>query len=282
FCYWVMDLNPDEAVAAGWLRAGSFAGWALERMSRFSLRRADQIIALDPFMRDRIIAQGIAREKIAVIPPWAHDDQVRFDAAGREKFRQAHEMRDKFVVMYAGNHSPVHPLDTLMQAADALKNDGSMLFCFMGGGSEFKRVQRWAAEGKRANVLCLPYRPLNEMSSALSAADAHVVVMGSAMPGLVHPCKIYNILAVNAPVIYIGPRPSHVTEILEGPGMNHPWASVQHGEAQALARQIQELRRNINGSSSLPANERVAAYSKKVLLPNLMLVLEECPTRPIN
>jgi hypothetical protein len=26
FCYWVMDLNPDEAVAAGWLRADSFMG----------------------------------------------------------------------------------------------------------------------------------------------------------------------------------------------------------------------------------------------------------------
>jgi colanic acid biosynthesis glycosyl transferase WcaI len=25
FCYWIMDLNPDEAVAAGWLSPGSFA-----------------------------------------------------------------------------------------------------------------------------------------------------------------------------------------------------------------------------------------------------------------
>jgi len=41
FCYWVMDMNPDEAIAAGWLRADSFAGRMLERMSRFSLRRAD-------------------------------------------------------------------------------------------------------------------------------------------------------------------------------------------------------------------------------------------------
>jgi glycosyltransferase involved in cell wall biosynthesis len=63
FACWVMDLNPDEAVAAGWLRADSLMGRLLERMSRFSLRRAGCIIALDRFMADRIIAKGITSEK---------------------------------------------------------------------------------------------------------------------------------------------------------------------------------------------------------------------------
>jgi len=65
FCYWVMDFNPDEAIAAGWLRQDSFAAKWLDRMSRFSLRRADRIIALDRFMRDRIVAKQIAKEKIS-------------------------------------------------------------------------------------------------------------------------------------------------------------------------------------------------------------------------
>ena len=210
FCYWVMDLNPDEAVAAGWLRADSFVGRRLERMSRFSFRRADRIIALDRFMRDRIAAKQIAAEKIVVIPPWSQDSDVRFDAVGREQFRQAHGLQHKFAVMYSGNHSPVHPLDTLMKAAERLKDDPSVVFCFVGGGSEFKRVQHWAEAGKHTNVLCLPYQPLSQLSASLSAADAHVVAMGDAMLGLVHPCKIYNILSIAAPVIYIGPaQPRH-------------------------------------------------------------------------
>ena len=68
-------------------------------MSRFSLRRADGIIALDRFMRDRIVAKHIAPEKIKVIPPWSQDGQVAFDEAGREKFRAAHGLEGKFVVM---------------------------------------------------------------------------------------------------------------------------------------------------------------------------------------
>lgn len=277
FCYWVMDMNPDEAIAAGWLRADSFAGGMLERMSRFSFRRADKIIALDRFMRDRITAKRIAPEKIAVIPPWSQDGEVRFDAAGREQFRKANNLTDKFVVMYSGNHSPVHPLETLMQAAERLKDDASIAFCFIGGGSEFKRVRRWAEAGKRANVLCLPYQPLAQLSASLSAADAHVVVMGDAMPGLVHPCKIYNILAVSAPVIYIGPKPSHVTEILDRLGGEHPSIQVAHGEADFLADQIQNLRQTTTGICRTLPKKVTTAFSKGVLLPDLMATLENLP-----
>jgi hypothetical protein len=298
-----MDMNPDEAIAAGWLRADSFMGKMLERMSRFSFRRADRIIALDRFMRDRIIAKGIAPEKITVLPPWSQDNDVRYDAAGREQFRKAHGLLDKFVVMYSGNHSPVHPLDTLMQAAERLKNDQSIAFCFVGGGSEFKRVQRWAeAGGQKAdsreesrkqkieskngfqlsafqisafkNVLCLPYQPLNQLSASLSAADAHVVVMGDAMLGLVHPCKIYNILTVGASVIYIGPKPSHVTEILDRLADDPPSIRVAHGEAELLANQIQDLRQRTAGNRRPLATEVTATFSKGILLPELISALE--------
>ncbi|HEY5040680.1 MAG TPA: glycosyltransferase family 4 protein [Verrucomicrobiae bacterium] len=273
FCYWVMDMNPDEAIAAGWLRADSFAARMLERMSRFSFRRADWIIALDRFMRDRIVAKGIAPEKIAVLPPWSQDQDVRFDAAGREQFRRTHGLQDKYVVMYSGNHSPVHPLDTLMQAAERLQTETSIAFCFVGGGSEFKRVQRWQEAGKRTNVLCLPYQPLDQLSASLSAAEAQVVVMGDAMLGLVHPCKIYNILAVGAPVIYVGPQPSHVTEILDRPDANHPWCSVRHGEGEILAERIRQWSRSAM-ERKCPATI-TALFAKDALLPRLIAGLEK-------
>ena len=285
FCYRVMDMNPDEAIAAGWLNADSFMARILERMSRFSFRNASWIIALDRFMRDRIVAKGISPGKIAVLPPWSQDQDVRFDAAGRDAFRRTHGLSDKFVVMYSGNHSPVHPLDTLMQAADFLSADASIVFCFVGGGSEFKRVQRWAAEktenGKpKAEILCLPYQPLAQLSASLSAADCHVVVAGDAMVGLVHPCKIYNMLAVGAPVVYIGPQPSHVTEILERPGVAHPWCSVRHGEGERLAEQIRMLRERAT-ERKIP-EALIAPFAKAVLLPRMIAGIEKAGVSSSN
>ena len=43
FCFWVMDLNPDEAIAAGWLKETSLVARLLQAMLRYSLKRADQI-----------------------------------------------------------------------------------------------------------------------------------------------------------------------------------------------------------------------------------------------
>jgi glycosyltransferase involved in cell wall biosynthesis len=280
FCYWVMDLNPDEAVAAGWLRTDSFIGKTLERMSRFSLNQADRIIALDRFMSDQIVAKRIPRTKITVIPPWSHDNDVRFDATGREQFRKLHGLDGKFVVMYSGNHSPVHPLDTLMQAAEQLKDDPDIVFCFIGGGSEFVRVKQWAAETQNARVLCLPYQPLDKLSTSMSAADAHLVVLGEAMLGIVHPCKIYNILAVGAPVIYIGPQPSHVLEILDRLDDGHPWAAVSHGEVEILVRRIREMQEQTTGGSRPVPDQVTVSFAKGTLLPQLIAVLENAAAKP--
>jgi glycosyltransferase involved in cell wall biosynthesis len=176
--------------------------------------------------------------------------------------------------MYSGNHSPVHPLETLLQAAETLRDNPDIVFCFVGGGSEFERVKHWVREGK-GNALCLPYQPLNQLAASLSAADLHVVVMGDAFVGLVHPCKIYNILAVGAPVLYIGPQPSHVTEILNRLGTGHPWDSCPHGDARKASGQIRRLRdRARNGPRQVPV-EAAAAFSKRTLLPKMMAELEK-------
>src|SRR2546422_128742 len=139
--FWVMDLNPDEAIAAGWLEPNSFTSKVLATLLNSSMRHSNKIIALDRLAKQRIVAKGISEDKIEIIPPWSHDDSVHFDEQGRELFRAAHGWSEKYVVMYAGNHSPCHPLDTLLGAALRLKAREEIIFCFVGGGSEQTKVR---------------------------------------------------------------------------------------------------------------------------------------------
>jgi len=213
FIFWIMDLNPDEAIAAGWLREGSYSARVLESALRYSAHAADRVIVLDRFMRDRIIAKGLAPEKVITLPPWSHDNEVRYDPAGREAFRTQHGLNGKYVVMYSGNHSPCHPLDTVLEAARALAGETNIAFCFVGGGSEHAKVRDFAALHRLPGVICLPYQPLTQLSASLSAADLHLVVLGQPLAGLVHPCKIYNVMALGIPVLYIGPVESHIGDI---------------------------------------------------------------------
>jgi len=265
FCFWVMDLNPDEAIAAGWLDERSIASRVLQRMLKYSLNASARTVVLDRFMKERVVAKGFDPARIAIVPPWSHDDHVQYSPAGREKFRQKHGLTEKFVVMYSGNHSPCHPLDTLLDAARALKERPEIVFCFVGGGSEQVKVRDLAAKHGLTNVKCLPYQPLNELAGSLSAADLHVVVMGDPFVGIVHPCKVYNIMSVGAPTLYIGPTPSHVTDIASQ--QQYRFFLATHGDVDGVVKAVLK---------AVQQHERqpVISFAKQTLLPQLIDVIE--------
>ncbi len=236
--FWVMDLNPDEAIAAGWLAEDSLTAKFLERLVVNSARRSAKVIVLDRFMKHRILAKGISPERIDIIAPRSLGGVVGYDENGRDRFRLRHGFADKFVVMYAGNHSPCHPLLTLLQAAERLAERNDIVFCFVGGGSEFVAVQQFAASRALSGIVCLPYQPRHELEAMLSAADLHVVVMGDPFVGIIHPSKIYNILRVGAPFLYLGPTPSHVTDIIESMNDQAHAYLARHGEIDRVVNQI--------------------------------------------
>ncbi|MGA2963820.1 MAG: glycosyltransferase family 4 protein [Candidatus Korobacteraceae bacterium] len=272
--HWTMDLNPDEAIASGWLRSGSLSAKILGALQRFSLQHADRIVALDSFMKERISSRGIDPHKIVVIPPWSLDDKVWFDAEGREEFRRQHGLRGKFVITYAGNHSPCHPLDTLLEAARRLSGDSRFKFCFVGGGSEYRKVQEFSATHGLSNFLCLPYQPLDKLSAMLSAADLHAVVMGDAFTGIVHPCKVYNVLAVGAPLLYIGPEASPITALL--PRSKAAAFAARHGDVEGVIKAIQEAERVVRPAMR-PA--MIHGLSRQELLPRMVAVVETIAER---
>ncbi len=274
FFSWVMDLNPDEAIAAGWLKADSFVAKLLDRLLRSSLLHAEGIIALDHFMKQRITARGVPEDRVTVLPPWAHEDSVTFDAQGREAFRQQHNLVNKFVVMYAGNHSPCHPLDTLVQAARRLSSKQEIAFCFVGGGSEQKKVREFAALHELENIHCLPYQPFEMLAGSLSAADLHVVVMGNDFVGIVHPCKIYNILTIGSPFLYIGPQESHITEIAAQSRGPYRTYAATHGDVDRVVACIQDEADFLPKVEQSRSAEIAATFSRKALLPRLVKLLE--------
>ncbi|MCP5111345.1 MAG: glycosyltransferase family 4 protein [bacterium] len=234
---------------------------------------------------ERVLVDGGNRPRplpprTVVIPPGARDHAVRFDAAGREEFRRIHGLAGKFVVMYSGNHSPCHPLDTLLAAAEALGQDPRFTFCFIGGGSRFEAVAEFARSRKLDNIYTLPYQPEARLSASLSAADLHTVVMGDAFVGIIHPSKIYNVLALGIPILYVGPPESHVTDLAPAEANGKWFFSARHGEVDHVVDHVLSARASARIGD--PDQLEVAArFSHRALLDELSNhVVNQMTTQP--
>jgi colanic acid biosynthesis glycosyl transferase WcaI len=237
--YWAMDLNPDQLVAMGKVQERSFTHRILEAANRFIIRNADLTVPLDRFMDARLRLDGRRPQKVAILPPWPHEKAETPLPHADNWFRDRHGLQGKFVVMYSGNHSPANPLDTLLAATLSFKNDDSIRFAFIGGGAGKKQVTAHIARHGLTNCLDLPYQPLADLRYSLSAADAHVVSLGADMVGIIHPCKVYGSMAVGRPILFLGPKPSHVSDLLEDHQIG--W-HVEHNDVDGCVRTIREMK----------------------------------------
>jgi colanic acid biosynthesis glycosyl transferase WcaI len=236
--YWAMDLNPDQLIALGKIGPKSLTARLLEIANRFILYRSALIVALDRFMADRLTARGIPGGKLLIMPPWPHEEHIQSDLS-QNPFRVRHGLTGRFVIMYSGNHSPSNPLTTVLDAAVQLKDDLTLVFLFVGGGYGKKQVEQYIAEHGLKNTISLPYQPISELKYSLTAADIHVVSLGQDMVGIIHPCKIYGAMTAGKPILFLGPSPSHISDLLEQHSIG---LRVAHGDLPAALKAIEQFR----------------------------------------
>jgi hypothetical protein len=269
---WVMDLNPDQMVALKLLRPGHPVVKAFDWLNRRVLARARDVIVLDRFMAARVLAKLDVGDKLTVLPPWPHEDHVAPTPKEGNPFRREHGLDGKFVVMYSGNHGPSNPLMTALDAALRLRDDPRFAFVFVGGGIGKAEVDAVAGP----TILSLPYEPLERLRYSLSAADVHLVTLGDAVVGIVHPCKVYGAMAVARPILLIGPDQSHVGDLLAREEIG--WR-IAHGDVDGLVRLLRSLA-DEDGSQLLEMGQRArqalqGGLSKAELCGRLCDILEQ-------
>ncbi len=273
--YWVMDVNPDQAVALRAVRETSLAVRGFNWLNRRILARARSVVVLDRFMATRVCEKLDVRTKMFIIAPWAHQEHLEDAPREGNPFRNEHGLNGKFVVMYSGNHSPANPLQTVLQAAARMQDDPRIVFVFVGGGSAKKDID----SVRSANVRSLPYQPLERLRISLAAADVHVVTMGADMVGIIHPCKVYGAMAIARPIVFFGPVECHISDILRSDDVG--W-SMRHGEVDAAVKLFRKLADEGAARMTAPGmramqlvNER---FSKRLLCEQLCDIVERGAT----
>ena len=247
---WLQDVFPEIAVRAGTLREGLRAR-LLRWAANWSLRSSDRVIVVGRCMERCLLAFGLQRDRVVLISNWADGDHLTPVASEDNWFRKQHGLEGQIVVMYSGNLGVVHETEALIPLIHYLRGMREVCFLFVGEGQGKTRLQNWAFQEKLESVRFLGYQNKEDLRYSLSAGDIHLVTLRSKMEGLSVPSKVYGIMAVGRPVVFIGPDGSEVASLVRESGCGEVF-SPQESEKAALAilHLVQDYRRRENLGSA--------------------------------
>lgn len=196
---WVQDLWPESLAIAG---VKSRLIWlAMERTMRFIYRHADLVLVQSLAFREHALSRGVAADRIRYLPNWAESHFTGLEP--RDAAAEDSELPKGFRVVFGGNLGDGQSLNTIVEAAELLREQTGIKFIFIGDG----RRRSWLeaeinSRGLTDTVSCIGHRPLDRMPFYFAAADALLMTLkrNEAMAKTI-PSKLQPYLASGRPVI---------------------------------------------------------------------------------
>lgn len=220
---WLMDMNPDITVGMGVIPASNPLMRVCAFAGRSAMRRMDKVIAIGACMAERVASRGVARERIASIETGADPDELRpLEHADNEWRRAQGVPPERPIVMYSGNFGTGHPLADFFAAFERFlptpEADPGFEIYMIGGGVRKKEAEAFRDRVRNPHFHLLPYQDAAVLNQSLAAGDVHLISQASNMVGAYIPSKVYGVMGVGRPYVFVGPRDATVGRIAgEGP-----------------------------------------------------------------
>lgn len=116
--------------------------------------------------------------------------------------RESKIPRDKFCVLFYGNLSPMHGVETIVSAAALLTGETEIEFLIIGEGQSSKSVDDLITEKGLKNVTRKKYVPYADLNKVINDSDIGLGVFANNPKGnKVVPNKVYQMLATGSRII---------------------------------------------------------------------------------
>ena len=216
YAIWSMDLHPEAEVAAGMLRRSSPLGRLLFWANGRGIGGADFVIALGPYMRERILANTarVSPASVHIVPVWVDGNEITPTPGAENPLVRELGLEGRFVVAYIGNAGLAHDFDDLLDAMRELRDHPRIFFLFIGDGPQRARIEAFASKHEIKNFLYRDYYPRERINSVYGLADVHVVTLGAPFVGIAIPTKCYVSMATARPVLFVGPERSETADAI--------------------------------------------------------------------
>lgn len=185
-----LDLWPESIIAGGITRESVIYKF-FHHVSRKIYRQMDKILITSRMFSDYLGAEfGIKKENIEYLPQYAEGIFEQLSPRNEDGV---------FNFMFAGNIGAVQSVETVIKAAEILK-DEPVKFHIIGGGTDLDRLKKITKD--LDNVIFYGRRPLEEMPELYTKADAMLVTLAAdPILSLTLPGKVQSYMAAGKPII---------------------------------------------------------------------------------
>lgn len=185
-----LDLWPESLIAGG-IKRDSYIYKVFHLISRRIYRQMDKIFITSRMFSNYLNSEfDIDLNKMEYLPQYAE---------GLFEKIPAREEDGVFNFMFAGNIGSIQSVDTIIKAAEKLK-DEPVKFHIVGSGIELQRIQEMSKDLN--NVIFYGRRPVEDMPTLYAKADAMLVTLASdPVLSLTLPGKVQSYMAVGKPII---------------------------------------------------------------------------------
>jgi len=252
---WEMDVYPDIAVDLNVLKQRSIVTRLIGILADIPRKRADGIIALGYDMKARLVARGIAEDKIVVAENWADGDEIVPGAFAD----------GPLVVHYSGTFGLAHEEHTIASAMRQLRDDCRFRFVFVGGGARRGPLEEFCRREGIRNAEFRSYASRSDLSQSFAQGHVGLVTQIPETEGSVVPSKSYGIMAAGRPMLYVGPQGATPARLLERHECG--WR-IEPGDVESMVALLKRLEQDRSLVRDSGARARRA--------------FEECYDRPIG
>ena len=227
----IRDLWPDSVVAVGAASATSLLVRGLAVLERFVYRQSDLVISVTRSFIPLLVQRGARR--VAFISNGA-DPSAFSPPTDREAIRTHHRLGNRFVASFVGTLGLAHGLDTVLDAAELLKDRPDVLFWLVGEGARRAELEAEAARRGLDNVRFEGQVPREAIPGVLAASDAALVLLRpDPLFETVLPSKMFEAMAAACPVI-LGVRGESRALLADSGG----GIAIEPGSGSALAEAV--------------------------------------------
>jgi glycosyltransferase involved in cell wall biosynthesis len=205
YVFEVRDLWPEVPIQMGAIK-NKILIKLLNWFEKTIYKNAVHVIALSPGMMDGVVKKLKSDSKVSMIPNMAKIDEFYPRPKSKESFIKYNLNESTFKAIHFGSLGLANGAEYIIEAAKSCKEDKTIEFIFIGGGSTEESLKNLCKSYGLENVKFLGAFSMKDTSEIVNICDVSVVTFSN-IPILYtnSPNKLFDSLSAGKPIIVNSP-----------------------------------------------------------------------------